>query len=262
MANIGFIGCGNMATAIIRGIDSKQHEVLVFDVDAEKARQFAHATACESVAQLCERADIVFLCVKPNILPEVLQSVQQPNQAFVSIAAGTTSATLAQHLRVPARVMRIMPNTPLMVGMGAVCISRDHTLTQQEADLVVHIFEQIGLVKFVEERDMDAVTGVSGSGPAYVYLFVESLARAGEQNGLDYETSLALAMQTVAGACEMMRHCGDTPQELIRKVCSPGGTTIEAMQVFEQRGFQGVVQDAVDACVKKSKALSEHGAKH
>ncbi len=256
----GFIGCGNMASAIIKGILGHQilteEEIFVFDTDEQKA-QATGGRNCASIEELAQAADIIFLCVKPNIIPVVLPLIQAENKAFVSIAAGVKTEKLAKLLSVPARIMRIMPNTPLMVGKGASCVQTPNNFTKDESAFIEEIFSSLGIVEYVSGDWMDAVTGVSGSGPAYVYLFIDALAKAGEKNGLPFEVSLKLAVQTFEGACEMLKKAGDSPSQLIHNVCSPGGTTLEAMKVFDQNKTREIVAQAVDACVAKSKELSK-----
>lgn len=258
----GFIGCGNMASAIINGILNNKildgGDIFVFDTDVQKAKSVANGiTVCPSVGELAQNADIIFLCVKPNIIPAVLPQIKEQDKAFVSIAAGVKTEKIEELLTVPARIMRIMPNTPLMVGKGASCLQTPSTLTQDEEAFVEQIFSSLGIVEHVPAELMDAVTGVSGSGPAYVYMFIDALAKAGVKNGLPEDVSLRLAVQTFEGACEMLKKTGDTPSRLIHNVCSPGGTTIEAMKVFDMNETRGVVEWAVDACVAKSKELSK-----
>lgn len=257
----GFIGCGNMAAAIIDGIVSNDvlqpGDIYLFDTDKAKLERFTGMQACPSVEALAESADVIFLCVKPGVVPAVLQGIKSGGKCIVSIAAGVKTDKMKRNLNVPAKLMRIMPNTPLMVGKGAVCVQTPNDFSEDEKSFIYSIFRPIGLITEVAAEDMDAVTGVSGSGPAYVYLFVDALARAGEGNGLAYEAALTLATQTFEGACAMLRESGKPPGQLIKEVCSPGGTTIEAMNVFEQRDVRGVIKEAVDACTEKSRQLSK-----
>ena len=257
----GFIGCGNMAAAIINGILNKNilpaADIYVYDIDSKKAEQFGGVNVCTSIGELAEQAQILFLCVKPNVIENAAAEIKSKNKAVISIAAGVKTARLAFVLPENTRIMRIMPNTPLMVGKGASCVQAPNGLTLPERTFVYRIFSALGLLEEVEEQQMDAVTGVSGSGPAYVYLFVDAVAAAGEANGLDRETALRLAVQTFEGACAMLRTTGKPPEQLIQEVCSPGGTTVEAMKVFEAKDVRGIVREAVDACVERSRELSE-----
>lgn len=254
----GFVGCGNMASAIIGGIQkSGLKDIFIYDKDHVKCKAFTGAAVCGSVNEVVQKADIIFLCVKPNIIPQVLGEVEVEGKAFVSIAAGVTSEKLRTHLKPRARIMRIMPNTPLLVGKGAICIESPTDFTQEEQLFIEEVFRSIGVIEHVNGALMDSVTGVSGSGPAYVYLFIDALAKAGAAHGLPADVSLRLAVQTFEGACEMLKKTGETPEKLIGNVCSPGGTTIEAMKVFEENKTREIIGRAVDACVAKSEELSK-----
>ncbi len=253
----GFIGCGNMATAIIKGMQrAGETDIFVYDKDENKANAVGQVTVCADIDELVCKADIIFLCVKPNVIPDVLTDIKTPGKAFVSIAAGVTDQKLRACLRTDARIMRIMPNTPLLKGKGAICIQTPNDFTPQEADYIIGIFRSLGLVEFVDGSLMDSVTGISGSGPAYVYMFIDALAKAGVKNGLEPDLALRLSVQTFEGACSMISETNDPPEQLIKNVCSPGGTTIEAMKVFEQNNTYKMIEDAVDACVRKSRELS------
>ncbi len=258
----GFIGYGNMASAIVGGILANNvlpaDLIFVYDQDHNKTNSLRGIHVCESVGDLAQHADIIFLCVKPNIIPAAAAEIKTDDKAVVSIAAGVRTEDLL--LYIPAngtRTMRIMPNTPLMVGKGAICIQVPNNLLQGEKEFIYNIFSNLGIVEEVNEDRMDVVTGVSGSGPAYVYHFIDSLAKAGEANGLEYEQSLALAVQTFEGACAMLKQSdGKNPEQLIADVCSPGGTTIEAMDVFYKKDVAGIIREAVDACVRRTQELS------
>lgn len=262
--NLGFIGCGNMANAIICGIlDNKMLDadnVFVFDTDAAKTdllKETKKVHVCADLKELEARAEILFLCVKPNIVPAVLSEITLPGRAFVSIAAGVRSEKIKKMIQVDARVLRIMPNTPLMVGKGAAGFEVPSTLKKEEFDFVKRIFQSLGKVVEVDASLMDAVTGVSGSGPAYMYYFLNALVKAGTNQNMPAEDALALALQTMKGAVEMVEKSDKSLETLIREVCSPGGTTIEALAVFDQMSLNEIVDKAVDACTKKSVRLSE-----
>ncbi len=257
----GFVGCGNMASAIIKGIQNQKTlpaaDIFVYDIDAEKCAAMGDVNVCASISELAERAQVIFLCVKPNIVEAACREIKETGRAVISIAAGVKAEKIAAMLPEGTRVMRIMPNTPMMLGMGAISIQTPNDLTADEKSFVYGILGGLGMLAEVRAHDMDAVTGVSGSGPAYVYLFIDAVAAAGEANGLDRKTAQELAVKTFEGACAMLRSAGKTPQQLIKDVCSPGGTTLEAMKVFEERDVRGIIDEAVSACVRRSKELSE-----
>jgi pyrroline-5-carboxylate reductase len=255
---IGFIGCGNMAAAIINGIGKflPGSAVFVYDIDPEKAGRFSGVTVCASIGEVADHTQILFLCVKPNVLPDAAAEIKKNNITVVSIAAGIPVSRLREYIPAGVRLMRVMPNTPMLAGRGAACVQTPNDVPDGEKEFIYGVFSQMGTVAEVAENQMDAVTGVSGSGPAYVYLFIDALARAGEKNGLDYETALTLSVQTFEGAAAMIRQSEKTPSQLIGEVCSPGGTTVEAMKVFEELDVRGVIDRAVSACVRRSGELS------
>ena len=256
----GFIGCGNMATAIINGILDKNiikaQNINLYDLDNKKAIRFKGANVSQSIDQLAVNSDIIFLCVKPNVLQQVASKISAKGKAVVSIAAGVGTDKLFTWLPDDTRLLRIMPNTPLMVGKGASVFQQPDNLTDNEREFIYKVFSSLGTVEKVNADEMDAVTGISGSGPAYVYLFVDALAKAGEKQGLNADVSFSLALQTFNGACEMLKKSDKTPDSLIKDVCSPGGTTIEAMKVFEDENLRLLIEKAVEACVNRSKELS------
>lgn len=259
---LGFIGCGNMAGAIIRGIlknnllDAKK--LCVYDPDERKTAPFEREglKVCANISELKDFSDILFLCVKPNIVPSVLGELAGCDAALVSIAAGVRSEKIKSFLGVDSRILRIMPNTPLMVGKGASGFEVPSTLTEGEYGFVKEIFQCLGIVVEVGADLMDAVTGISGSGPAYMYYFLKAVADAGAKQGLKPDDSLALALQTMKGAAKMVEESEKPLETLIKEVCSPGGTTIEALAVFDNMELYGIVSKAVEACTEKSKKLS------
>ena len=261
---LGFAGCGNMAQAILCGILDNgllaPDHIYIFDTDknkTDKLKEEKSIRVCNDLKELQSAADILFLCVKPNIVPAVLAEITIPGKAIVSIAAGVTTAKIKNLLTVEARVLRIMPNTPLMVGKGAAGFEVPSTLTDDEFSFIKSIFEIMGIVVTVPGNMMDAVTGISGSGPAYVYYFLQAMISAGVRQGLSEQDSFALTLQTMKGALAMVEKTGKTPEKLKQEVCSPGGTTIEALAVFDALHFNETIDKAIDACVKKSAKLSE-----
>ncbi len=259
---LGFIGCGNMAGAIIRGIIKNgllvAANLCVYDPDDHKTAPFGKEgiKVCADMGEMQSFSDILFLCVKPNVVPAVLKEITSDGRAIVSIAAGVRSEKIRSLVKAKSRILRIMPNTPLMVGKGASGFEIPSTLTEEEYDFVKEIFQCLGIVVEVDADLMDAVTGISGSGPAYMYYFLKALADAGVKQGLRPGDSLALALQTMKGASEMVEQSEKPLGTLIKEVCSPGGTTIEAMAVFENMELDGIVDKAVEVCTEKSKKLS------
>jgi len=261
---LGFIGCGNMATALITGIAGKlmpAADVLAFDTNSvmlkEKANKLGFTPAA-SLDELCKKSDRLLVAVKPNVVASVLSSAKAAlaDKAVVSIAAGVSSKMLKENLLPETRVLRVMPNTPALVGEGATAMCKNTTsFTEEEKQWAFKLFSAVGTALWVDERLIDAVVGVSGSGPAYVFMFIEAMADGGVKEGLPRDIALKLAIQTVIGSGKLAMESGRHPGDLKDMVCSPGGTTIDAVASLERDGFRGAVIDAVAACAKKSREL-------
>jgi pyrroline-5-carboxylate reductase len=262
---IGFIGIGNMGSALARGYLARHPmdatQVRVHDVDSAKASAFCASTGCvpcRSATEAVEGARLVVLAVKPQVLPEVLQSLAPHLTAgtiLVSIAAGVTLGRLRELAGPVPVVARAMPNTPAMVGSGATAVSFDGA-SDDDATEVLSFFEGVGIAIRIDEKLMDAVTGLSGSGPAYVMLFLEALSDAGVRLGLPRDVALRLAAAMVKGSAAMALETGIHPAVLKDQVCSPGGTTIEGIRVLEKSGFRSATIEAVSASARRSAELS------
>ena len=262
---IGFIGAGNMATAIYSGILSHHlsdaNDIFVsalhWDRLQEKAKKFGFV-AVERNEEVIRHCDLVFLAVKPQYLADILQPLQpliRREQAFVSIVAGWTNAQLKQSLGANGRVLRVLPNTPLLVGQGMSCLCKEHDLSEDEFAYIQNVFESLGQVVQLEEKQIAAFSGLAGSGPAYGYIFIEAMADAGVKLGLPRALAYQVAAQTCLGSAEMVLQTGAHPGALKDAVCSPAGTTIEAVFALEQGGFRGTVIDAIDRCTKRFEQL-------
>lgn len=256
---------GNMAQAILKGgllsgVLQPQNTYM-YDPAADKVDGIAKeygVQPCKSAAECCQSADMVLLCVKPNVAKEVLSGMDLTGKALVSIVTGLSYETMDQLTAPDTRKLRIMPNTPMMIGKGATVFAAPSSLSAGELVFAKNLFLAGGEVWELPEEQIAAVTGISGSGPAYGYLFIDAMAKAGEAHGLTYETSLKLAAQTVLGSASMILAEKGTPQELTRAVCSPGGTTIEAVGVFQkEEALDTLVQDAIRACVNKAELLAK-----
>lgn len=265
-SRLGFIGGGNMGQAILMGVLAKgliaPENIGMFDVDTDKLKELAKKTgihAAGSCEGLVSDSDILLLAVKPNVCAKVLEGLGDAleNKALVSIVAGFSKKKLQNLVPTTCRILRVMPNMPAMVGRGMAVFEADHSLTPQELKAAAAIFESIGLVDSVPSYLMDAVTGVSGSGPAYVFIFIEAMADAAVLNGIPRDTAYKLAAQTVLGSAAAVIESGVHPGELKDRVCSPGGTTIEAVFALERGGMRASVIDAVNVCVKKSEDLGK-----
>lgn len=265
-ARIGFIGGGNMATALIRGfVDAglyRPEEIVVSDVDAGKrsalARRLKVATVADN-ADVVRTAPVLVLAVKPQIMAAVLDALGPsltPRHLVVSIAAGWPTARIERALGDGMRVVRVMPNTPALLGRGMAVAVRGRLATVADERLVLRLLRTVGRARSVgEERLLDAVTGLSGSGPAYVYLFAEALIAGGIAAGLAADAARELALQTITGAAAMLQEAGEEPAALRAAVTSPNGTTQAGLIELQRRGFVEAVQAAVVAATRRAEEL-------
>lgn len=264
---VGFVGAGQMATALAKGFLSAgtvlPESVLAYDVVAAARDQFAKQTGsrlANSNAEVARQSSVVFLAVKPQQMTQVLadlRDVMRPDQLVVSIAAGVSLKSLAAGLGQNSRLIRVMPNTPCLVGCGASAFSRGTLATNEDAALVLKLLSNVGLAVEVPEKLLDAVTGLSGSGPAYVYQIIEALSDGGVRMGIPRETATKLAAQTVLGAAQMVLTTGQHPGSLKDAVTSPGGTTIAGLHALERGGLRGTLMDAVEAATERATKLGE-----
>lgn len=260
---LGFIGCGNMGSAIIKGIvDSgiaAKEQIFVYDVsgEAREAMRAFGVTAAEGNEQVCLAADMIFLAVKPQYMVETLASTNGAlaGKCVISIAAGVPAARIRELSGADVRVLRTMPNTPAMVGLGAFALCSDCDLTEEERGAAGALFAALGIVEWVPEHLIDAVCGVSGSGPAYVAMFLEAMADGGVREGLPRSTAYRLAAQTILGTAQMYLQDNTHPGVLKDMVTSPAGTTIEGCYALEKGGMRAAVMDAVHAGAEKSREL-------
>lgn len=264
---IGFVGAGNMATALIRGVLAaklaRPEQVLIFDVDAGKMDRLVEAHQVVTAKNNCDlvgRCDLVVLAVKPQVMGQVLQEIApavRGDQCFISIAAGITLARLEGALGPNARVIRTMPNTPALIGAGAAAIARGHAASDEDAAVAQAIFGAVGSAVVLDEKYLDAVTAISGSGPAYLFFFVEALFEAAERTGLEREIGQALVKQTILGAARMVSELSQTPAQLREAVTSPGGTTAAALAVLREGGFADLIVRAVEAAAARAAQLAK-----
>ena len=262
---IGFIGCGNMATAMIKGILDSQKvktEDVIASAKSEKTREKIKTELGINAAlrnkEVAEFSDILFLAVKPQYYEEVIQEIKddlRENQMIVSIAPGKTLAWLAERLGEDKKIIRTMPNTPAMVKEGMMGMCRNDLVTEDEMQQVKDICESFGKAEVVPESLIDVVVGVSGSSPAYVFMFIEAMADAAVADGMPRTQAYKFAAQAVLGSAKMVLETGKHPGELKDMVCSPGGTTIEAVRVLEEKGMRSAVIEASRACVKKARDM-------
>lgn len=262
---IGFIGCGNMASAMIGGIIKNKvalPEEILASAKTEKSRERAQeelgirltASNCEVAAF----ADVLVLAVKPfyyeEIIAEIKDSVKK-EAIIVSITPGKKLDWLEEQFGRPTKVVRTMPNTPALVGEGMSCVCGNARTTSEDIEKVCRIFSGFGKSEIVTEEMIDVVVGVSGSSPAYVFMFIEAMADAAVADGMPRAQAYRFVAQAVLGSAKMVLETGKHPGELKDMVCSPKGTTIEAVRVLEEKGFRSAVFEAVKACVKKTREV-------
>lgn len=262
---IGFIGCGNMGQAMLGGmIDSgrvKAQDVLVTDkllasrVNAQKKFGVEIPASNVEVAMI---SDIIILAVKPQFYEEVLSEIKEAiweNKILVSIAPGKTLEWLEQQVGKPTKIIRAMPNTPALVKAGMMGICGNDKVDKDELDYVCKLFQSFSKTEVVSEHLMDTVTAVSGSSPAYVFMFIEAMADAAVEGGMPRKQAYTFAAQAVLGSAKMVLETGMHPGELKDMVCSPAGTTIQAVRVLEEHGMRAAVMDAMKACIDKSRNM-------
>ena len=265
MPTLTFLGAGAMAQALVRGLVASQlyapADITLFSPSQTRARALADAIGARfaaSPSEAIENADVVVLAMKPYQLEDALKPLRAEiasSQLVISVAAGVSVARLEACFDGEIPVVRAMPNTPALVGMGATAICGGRYASADDLASAQRIFDAVGLCVQADEKLFDGVTGLSGSGPAYVFNFIEALADGGVRAGLPRAVALKLAAQTVLGAAQMVLETGEHPGVLKDRVASPGGTTIAGLHELERGGFRGVVMDAVVAASERSKEL-------
>lgn len=265
-SKIGFVGGGNMAEAIVKGLLAggvPAADITVAEPVAER-REYLRAThgvqTAEDNGNAVKPADIVILAIKPQVSANALRSLPEDSCAgklFISIMAGVPTKTIEEVLTRSTRVIRVMPNTPALVLQAASAIAPGSSATAEDMALALEIFGLLGTACTVEEKLLDAVTGLSGSGPAYVFTFIEALSDAGVKNGLPRDKATLLAAQTVLGSAKMVLDTAEHTGILRDRVTSPGGTTIAGIHALEQAAFRSAVMNAVDAAASRSAELGK-----
>lgn len=264
---IAFLGGGNMAEALMKGLiaagAAKPDQILVMDISFERLEYLKKTYGImpqKSNLEAARGAGVVILCVKPQVIEKVLGEISpviDENRLAISIAAGIAIDKLEKALSGKPRVVRVMPNAPALVLAGAAALAGGKNATSDDLALAQSIFNSVGRAVIVEEKLMDAVTGLSGSGPAYVFTIIDALSDAGVKAGLPRPLALELAAQTVYGAAKMVLETKEHPAKLRDMVTSPGGTTIEGLHALEKGKLRGVLMNAVEAATAKSKELGK-----
>ena len=266
MKKIGFIGTGNMGSALIKGMlknkVAEADDIIAYDSDVQKLAALAAETGvCMATdnPDVVTRSDIAVLAVKPNVAPGVLESISSvlnADKILISIVLGLTLGRMSALGGGLARYVRCMPNTPALVNEGMTCVASGAGLTEADLRLVGELFGAVGKVEFLTEYELSKVTALTGSSPAYVFLFIEAMADAAVCNGLPRALAYRLASQAVLGSARMALETGMHPGELKDMVCSPAGSTIEAIRVLEAKGFRSAVIEAMRACDLRSDEIS------
>lgn len=262
----GLIGCGTMGSALLQGIIAKKlmdkGRVIVFDLDTEKTGNLKEKLGIEVAASplsLCSQARRIFLAVKPQDMQKLIlqiKTVLSPDHLLISLAAGLPVNFFQKQLGQPLKIIRIMPNTPCLVGEGMCIVCKSAAVSDPEMHEIIVLLEALGKVVALEEKHFSAVTGLSGSGPAYIFLVIEALADGGVEMGLSREAAQLLAAQTVLGAAKMVLKTGEHPAVLKNRVTSPGGTTSAGLLVLEEGALRASLIKAVTEAAQREKALS------
>lgn len=265
--NIGFIGAGNMAEALIKGLIGKgiadPKNISASDISTQRVTHVGKTYAIKTVTDnrnLVSGNDIVILAVKPGDVYQVLDGIRDQlnsRKVLVSIAAGIRLSKIEERLKRGSRVVRVMPNTPALILEGASALSKGKFATDKDLDCAKSLFDAVGETAIVKEELMDAVTGLSGSGPAYIFMIIEALSDAGVKVGLNRELAQFLTIQTLIGAAKLVKESGKHPGRLKDMVASPGGTTIAGIHALEKGRLRGILMDAVEAATRRSKELGD-----
>lgn len=260
---IGFIGGGNMATSLISGLIASGHspkQIWVSDVNPDTRQTLAdklEVNVSENNDVVINESDVVVIAVKPQVMKEVTQKVcatiRQKKPLIVSIAAGITQSSLSRWLGEETAIVRSMPNTPALVLTGATALHANHNVSIEQQNMAENIMRSVGIAIWVKnESQLDAVTAVSGSGPAYFFLLMEAMEKTAEEMGLNETTARLLVQQTALGAAKIALESSETPEQLRQRVASPGGTTQKAIEIFQEGGFADLVTKAIHAARNRS----------
>ena len=262
---LGFIGCGNMASAMIGGVIKnnifKADEIMASDANemaVENARKKLGIKVTTDNIIVAKNAEVLVLSVKPQYYETVIAQIKDyvdNRQLIVTIAPGKTLVWLSDKFERDLKIIRCMPNTPALVGEGITGVCRNDLVTDEELKYVCNILGGFGKVEVLSENLMDVVVSVSGSSPAYVFMFIEAMADAAVADGMTRNQAYKFAAQAVLGSAKMVLETGKHPAELKDMVCSPAGTTIEAVRKLEERGFRSTVIEAMKACTQKAREL-------
>ncbi|MBR3046281.1 MAG: pyrroline-5-carboxylate reductase [Oscillospiraceae bacterium] len=266
MMKLGFLGAGNMGTAMMRGIAASDlcksgeiTQIFAFDTDAEKLRKLADAgiQPCDSAQALCDTVDFLVLAVKPQVLGGVLDAVKiRSEQVIISICAGIPASFIRSHTIADARIILCMPNTPLMLGLGATALAKCEGITDPEFSLAMQMFATCGIAEEIPEDKMREIIAVNSSSPAFLYLYAKGFLDYAKSDGLDEGAALRLFAQAMIGSAKMMTDSGYSIDELIKMVSSPGGTTLAGLDQLYQGELTAVVDRCCNACTQRAYELA------
>jgi pyrroline-5-carboxylate reductase len=263
MTKIGFIGTGNMATALIKSIKSAgNYPIISSDKDKGKLSRAEKELGIQTTLNnedLVENSDIIFLCVKPKGINEVLEEIKSSikNKIIVSIAAGIKISSIESIIGKDKKLVRVMPNVNCIAGEMAAAYSCNKNVEKSDKKIINDLLNKSGIALEVNEQKMNAVTALSGSGPAFVAYLINSFTAAAEKQGLSKETAYKLALQTFFGTSRLLQKTKIAPNELIKMVSSPGGTTVKGLEIFEKSGIKKIINKTLEAAVKRSKELGK-----
>jgi len=260
--SIGILGGGNMGEAIIKGLTKSRMELHCFDINKKRLEYLKkeyNIIEQSTPGELVSNCDVLILAVKPaqakDVLSGISKAVNERSSLLISIAAGLSLEFLQKHLDGYSNIIRVMPNTPCLVLEGASVLAQHSDVNKADMEFASEIFGSLGKVLVLDEALLDAVTGLSGSGPAYIFLAIDAMASGGVKMGLSRQDSIMLAAQTVLGAAKMVLETGIHPEELRDRVSSPAGTTIAGIHTLERSGFRSALMDAVESATQRSKEL-------
>lgn len=265
---IGFIGIGNMGGAILSGYaasgEATGNELAACDMNRQLCEKMKSRTEgikfYDSAEELCSACEIIVIGVKPQVIEGVLSEIKDvydDSKVVVSMAAGVDIKLLESYLGKDGQIIRIMPNTPAMVGEAMIAVCRNENVNPENFDFIMDMFNSVGKAQEIEENLMDCVIGVSGSSPAYTYMYIEALVQAAVENGMTYDKAKVFAAQAVIGAAKMALESSESLEQLRINVCSPNGTTIEAVNKLFENGFMDKVKEGFQAAVDRSIEMTE-----
>lgn len=265
LKKIGFIGFGNMASAIIKGIIEsdmiKAKEISVYDKNIDRQRESYDKglSVCKSLVEVLKKNSIIMLAVKPQDYPQALRELQDiisPDKIIVSFAPGVSSRYMLNNINQECGIIRVMPNMPIYLGYGATAICNCNGVSNEEFEFIKSIFKSSGITEEISEDKFDYIVSVNASSPAYVYMMAKAMCEYALSLGIDYNKACSLVFNTIRGSAEMLINSGYSVDNLINMVCSPGGTTIKAVEKLEEKYLGDTIKSAMNACTERALEIS------